>query len=128
VSDLSLIRAQLAAVTEENAQLRERVRQLEADLQDEAWTLPAELRLTPAEDAIVRVLLKRRMASKETLWNALYAGRPGEDAAEIKIVDVFIHKLRKKLKPFGIEITELPLRPDKIWHMIQNAQPRAAAE
>ena len=32
------------------------------------------------------------------------------------------------LSPFGIEIAELPLRPDKIWHMIQNAQNRAAAE
>jgi CO/xanthine dehydrogenase Mo-binding subunit len=32
------------------------------------------------------------------------------------------------LSPFGIEITELPLRPDKLWHMIQNAQIRAAAE
>jgi aerobic carbon-monoxide dehydrogenase large subunit len=32
------------------------------------------------------------------------------------------------LSPFGIEITELPLRPDRIWHMIQNAQTRAAAE
>ena len=31
------------------------------------------------------------------------------------------------LSPFGIEITELPLRPDKIWHMIQKAQNRAAA-
>jgi carbon-monoxide dehydrogenase large subunit len=32
------------------------------------------------------------------------------------------------LAPFGIEITELPLRPDRIWHMIQNAQTRTAAE
>jgi carbon-monoxide dehydrogenase large subunit len=32
------------------------------------------------------------------------------------------------LSPFGIEITELPLRPDKIWHMIQKAKTRAAAE
>jgi carbon-monoxide dehydrogenase large subunit len=34
------------------------------------------------------------------------------------------------LSPFGIEITELPLRPNKIWHLIQQAQskPKAAAE
>ncbi|MCG8355041.1 MAG: xanthine dehydrogenase family protein molybdopterin-binding subunit, partial [Kiloniellales bacterium] len=32
------------------------------------------------------------------------------------------------LSPFGIQITELPLRPNKIWHMIQEAQGKAAAE
>ena len=31
-------------------------------------------------------------------------------------------------EPLGIEITELPLRPNKIWHMIQNARTSAAAE
>lgn len=32
------------------------------------------------------------------------------------------------LAPFGIEITDLPLRPNKIWHMIQQAGGKAAAE
>ena len=32
------------------------------------------------------------------------------------------------LSPFGIQITELPLRPNKIWHMIQQAKGQAAAE
>jgi carbon-monoxide dehydrogenase large subunit len=32
------------------------------------------------------------------------------------------------LSPFGIQITELPLRPNKIWAMIQQAQGKAAAE
>lgn len=32
------------------------------------------------------------------------------------------------LAPFGIEITELPLRPNKIWHLIQQAGPAKAAE
>lgn len=32
------------------------------------------------------------------------------------------------LSPYGIQITELPLRPDKIWHMIQKAKTSAAAE
>jgi CO/xanthine dehydrogenase Mo-binding subunit len=26
------------------------------------------------------------------------------------------------LSPFGVEITELPLRPNTLWHMIQRAQ------
>ena len=32
------------------------------------------------------------------------------------------------LSPFGIEITELPLRPDKLWRMIQDARQPAAAD
>jgi aerobic carbon-monoxide dehydrogenase large subunit len=31
------------------------------------------------------------------------------------------------LQPFGIEITELPLRPDRLWRMLQQAQTGAAA-
>lgn len=32
------------------------------------------------------------------------------------------------LDPFGVQITELPLRPDRIWRMIQEAKGKAAAE
>jgi carbon-monoxide dehydrogenase large subunit len=32
------------------------------------------------------------------------------------------------LAPFDIEITELPLRPDKLWHMIQQAKGKQAAD
>jgi carbon-monoxide dehydrogenase large subunit len=32
------------------------------------------------------------------------------------------------LAPFDIEITELPLRPDKLWHMIQEAKGKQAAD
>ena len=32
------------------------------------------------------------------------------------------------LVPFGIEINELPLRPDKLWHMIQQAKGKQAAD
>ncbi len=31
------------------------------------------------------------------------------------------------LSPFGIEITELPLRPDKLWHLIQQARKQGKA-
>jgi two-component system cell cycle response regulator CtrA len=34
---------------------------------------------------------------------ALYSLNP-DDPPEVKIVDVFVCKMRKKLKPFGIEI------------------------
>jgi carbon-monoxide dehydrogenase large subunit len=31
------------------------------------------------------------------------------------------------LRPFGVEITELPLRPDRIWRLLQEAQRTPAA-
>ncbi len=31
------------------------------------------------------------------------------------------------LLPFGIEVTQLPLRPDKLWHMIEEAKAKRAA-
>lgn len=43
------------------------------------------------------------MASKQSIMMAMYCDRIDEDP-EIKIVDVFICKLRKKLKPFGVSI------------------------
>ncbi len=32
------------------------------------------------------------------------------------------------LSPFGIEITELPLRPNMIWRLIQEAKSKQAAD
>ena len=48
-------------------------------------------------------LLKGGVCSKDALMNALY-NVGVDDEPEIKIIDVFICKLRKKLKPFGLDI------------------------
>lgn len=45
-----------------------------------------------------------RVVSKETLHSLLYDMRGGDDDPMEKIIDVFICKLRKKLKPLGIVI------------------------
>ncbi|SMH42189.1 winged helix-turn-helix domain-containing protein [Mesorhizobium australicum] len=60
-------------------------------------------RLNPAEAAIFGKLRERagRIVSKETLHSALYLLEP---ESEIKIVDVHICKLRKKLTPIGLPI------------------------
>lgn len=49
-------------------------------------------------------------------------GRPSD------VPGVITNAVCDALSPFGIEITELPLRPNKIWHMIQEAKAKQAAD
>lgn len=62
-------------------------------------------KLTPHEAKLMAALLKRNEASKELLLELIYG--PTEDLPEIKIIDVFVCKLRKKLKLFGVEVHTL---------------------
>ena len=64
---------------------------------------PPMFGFTPAESTIFGVLMKNRLASKESLMMAIYRDHQ-QDEAEIKIVDVWICKMRRKLKPFGIDV------------------------
>lgn len=64
---------------------------------------PLEWGLTQNEARLFGALLERELLTKDAAMAALYRDR-GEDEPEIKIVDVFVCKARKKLKPFGIEI------------------------
>lgn len=92
----------MAMVVEENERLREQVARLEAALFDVAY-IPVEFRLTPSEARILGCLMNRRLVTKDAIMAALYRDG-GKDEAEPKICDVFIHKVRRKLKPFGIDI------------------------
>lgn len=83
--------------------LRERVRQLEERLAPQ-FAVPVEWALTGKEALMFAALVARGEASKQALMDALYSDKPDGDEPEIKIVDVFICKLRKKLRPYGIEI------------------------
>lgn len=93
------------ALEAENRRLSERVEQLEAllgmDIEPAQW-----LGLTAAEARVFGYLLQRGSASKGQIHTALYAYRAG-DHPELKIVDVFVCKLRRKLKPAGIEIATM---------------------
>ena len=94
--------ARLEIVDAENEELRERIVQLE-ELLGFRTLLPIEWRLTGKEAGLVGFLLTRPLASKADLMSALYSLRPDEPPHE-KIVDVFVCKVRKKLRPFGVEI------------------------
>lgn len=67
--------------------------------------VPAGLRLTKREDLVLRSLLKRPLATKEQVMSDAYADLYDlGDEPEIKIVAVFVCKIRKKMKPFGLTI------------------------
>lgn len=92
----------VATLRDRIATLEERVRQLESILTP-AWTVPVEWGLTSQEARVFAHLMTRDMATKESIMAALYSDR-ADDQVEPKIVDVFICKMRKKLRPYGILI------------------------
>lgn len=96
------IAARLEVVEEENALLRERVAELERVL---GITLdaPLEWGLTGQESRVMGALIARPLVTKDVAMAALYRDF-GRDEPEPKIIDVFICKIRKKVRPFGIEI------------------------
>ncbi|MDV2986153.1 UNVERIFIED_CONTAM: helix-turn-helix domain-containing protein [Methylobacteriaceae bacterium AG10] len=94
----------LEVVEQENLFLRERVAALESILMD-CVRPPIEWRLTGQEARVFSVLVNRELASKDAIMAGLYADRASEEEVPApKIADVFICKLRKKLRPFGVEI------------------------
>ncbi len=86
----------------ENEELRERIIQLE-EMLGYSIVVPVELGLTASEAKVLGYLNKVEYASKEGILNALYGDRPN-DIPELKIVDVFICKIRGKIRQFGIKI------------------------
>lgn len=93
----------IARMQDEIAELRERVRLLEAALVGE-WAPPTEWHLTRSESQVFRFLMRRERASRQAICTALFALRPDKDQPCDKIVDVHICRLRRKLDPFGVKI------------------------
>lgn len=96
------VAARLEVIETENEVLRARIAELESLLGHD-WLPPVEWRLTPAEARVMGALRSRDVATKGALMAALYRDNAA-DEAEIKIVDVFVCKIRKKVKSFGIVI------------------------
>ncbi len=95
--------AVIAKLETENEELRDRIDQLEGELKWTGFRFPLEWCLTPKEAKLLSALASRMVCSKEFLHLTLYGLDPS-GGAEIKIVDVFICKIRKKISPAGINI------------------------
>lgn len=98
--------AYVAAIEVENEELRERLRALEKEFgfHDE---VPIIFGLTATEAKVMSLLGARDSATRAQLMAAVLSGRMPVNEPDMKIVDVFVCKIRKKVKPFGIEITSL---------------------
>lgn len=91
----------VAKLEEENDDLRARVRMLE-ELSGVNFEAPPQFGLTKNETVIFGLLLKNKVVMRSSMMLALYMHK--QDEADIKIVDVWVCKIRRKLKPYGIEI------------------------
>jgi two-component system cell cycle response regulator CtrA len=92
-------------LTAERDTALEEVRQLrELLLHDDQtqWRPPNVLKLSRSESRILRTLYLRPDASVRVLYDAVYRDTAAERID--KIIDVFIWRLRRKLRPFGIVI------------------------
>ena len=87
---------------DENDTLRERIRQLEHEMgHDPAF--PSVLGLSPGETKILGMLMSSPgVCSKERLFTVIYGAQ--DDAPSIKIIDVYICKIREKLRELAVEI------------------------
>lgn len=83
-------------------ELHERVAVLEEQI-GARLEAPLALGLTGQESRVFGALMSRELVTKEMMLAVLYLSR-GRDEAEQKIIDVFICKMRPKLKLFGIAI------------------------
>lgn len=87
-------------------ELEEELRRLKADFHGDRYAPPAEWGLTQSEASIFGTLVANTEMTKEMALHALL--RVGADKEpDIKIVDVFICKMRPKLKRFNVEIKTL---------------------
>lgn len=94
--------ARLDALNSEIAALRARIAELERQLGHD-FVPPIEWGLTATEARLFGCLLAAELVTREAFMAALYRDLR-KDPPEEKIIDVFVCKIRRKLKPFGIEI------------------------
>ncbi len=93
--------ALLARMCDELEEANERIRQLEDALAPEGM-IPLSFRLTASERRVLAALYRREICTKDMLHLASSKGEHPETG--LKIVDVYICKLRRKLKPHGLGI------------------------
>lgn len=85
--------------------LRDRVEELE-ELLGLRQPAPSSAmpHLTPCEFQLLGVLYRGGLITKEFAHRAIWGDKPEGDWPDLKIIDVFICKLRKKFSPLGVVI------------------------
>jgi two-component system cell cycle response regulator CtrA len=90
--------------------LRDRVEELEELLgivsKDVVDPL-SSLGLASTETRILNCLNDWNVVRRKNLWILLYSGRREDEQPDMKVLDVYVSKLRKRMSPFGIEVATL---------------------
>jgi two-component system, cell cycle response regulator CtrA len=94
---------QIQSQREEIDTLRERIRQLEDMLKPDECIILNEWQLTPRERRIFAILANGKIRSKEAILQLVYFDKIG-DIPCVEIIGVYVHRMRKKLAPFGFNI------------------------
>lgn len=104
-NDPKILHEEIRILTDEILRLREELRQLRETLVPRSWEPPLEFCLTSKEAILLAALYKSPQSmTKSSLMTLMYQFSSADEVPDIKIIDVFVCKLRKKLKPFGIII------------------------
>lgn len=88
----------------ENERLREELRYYETLPSADDWTPRFTLGLTRTQGGVLRLLVQRGRVSSEQLLHHCYHGDPDRIPTDPQLPKVYICQLRKKLRPFGLEI------------------------
>ncbi len=94
--ELAKLRDRYESVVEENRWLKEQL--------NPPGFLPASFPLSEREEQLFKLLITRPQWTREALCNAIYINEPDEDMPDLRMIDVLVCKIRRKLKPFEIEI------------------------
>jgi two-component system, cell cycle response regulator CtrA len=86
--------------------LLNRIDELETELGMKV-DVPPEFRIPRNMNALLGMLMKREIVTREGAVMAIYAGMPNtwDKEPDPKIIDVFICKLRTRLKKYGIKVS-----------------------
>lgn len=95
--------SRIAALEAENEELRAQVRDLKQEL-GRGFPMPRSIRLTPSEERLLAALYCQPIVSRAAAVNALYFDDPEGGPEGLKVIDVYLCRLRQRVQPFAIEI------------------------
>lgn len=99
-------KARADVLEQENQRLRDELEHFQQllVLTPSVGSVPALFGLTPSEHYVLGALFRRVTLTRDAIHGLLYGGRNSDETPDPRIIDVFICKLRRKVKPLGIEI------------------------
>lgn len=135
---VSLYQEEIKMLRERNAFLEEENRQLRLGISSDIvlFRIP-DTHLTLREFQMLSALVQYEVATKATVYRHLYPEARADGGPDFKLMDVYICKLRGKLKPHGIAITSIwgrgwaldPVDREKLrgWAVFADSQAGVAA-